>query len=119
MKKRIILSKNLTKKQKYIHVVFFEKKINSNRTYNLLKYFKHKNKKKELYFLLGADNLISFHKWQNWKKISSICKIAVFDRLNFKKKSKKSVAFKTLKNKGLIYINFNRVNISSSKLRKF
>ena len=119
LKKRINLSKNLTKKQKYIHVVFFEKKISSNKTYNLIKYFKHKNKKKELYFLLGADNLISFHKWQNWKKISSICKIAVFDRLNFKQKSKKSVAFKTLKNKGLIYVNFNRVNISSSKLRKF
>ena len=32
---------------------------------------------------------------------------------------KKSVAFKNLINKGLIYINFNRVNISSSKLRKF
>tara|TARA_B100000989_G_scaffold119282_1_gene87815 strand:- start:193 stop:741 length:549 start_codon:yes stop_codon:yes gene_type:complete len=119
LNKRIFLSKNLAKKQKYIHIVFFEKKINSNKTYNLIKYFKNKNKKRDLYFLLGADNLINFHRWSNWEKISNICKIVVFDRLNFKKKSKKSLAYRTLKDKGLIYVNFNKVNISSSKLRKF
>ena len=67
---------------------------------------------------MGADNLISFHRWHRWKKISSKCNILVFDRTNYKSKSLKSMAFKKLKNKGLQFIKFKKVNISSSKLRK-
>ena len=119
LNKRIKLSKNMTKNQKYIKIGFFERKINSNKTINLIRYFKNKGKKKELYFLLGADNLLTFHKWNNWKKIPKICKIVVFDRNNFKTKAKKSPAYKTFQNKGLIYINFKKINISSSKIRNF
>ena len=116
---RIKLSKILTKNTKYIKIVFFENKINSNKTINLIKYFQSKNKKREIYFLLGADNLLNFHKWNNWKKIPKICKIVVFDRNGFKAKAKKSPAYKLFKKKGLIYVNFNKVNISSSKIKKF
>ena len=119
LNKRIKLSRSLTKKQKYIKVVFFEKKINSNKTINLIKYFKSKNKKKEIHFILGADNLLNFHKWENWKKIPKISKIVVFDRNGFKAKAKKSIAYKTIKNKGLTYVEFKKVNISSSKIRNF
>jgi len=119
LNKRIKFSKNMTKNQKYIHIGFFEKKINSNKTINLIKYFKNRNKEKEIYFLIGADNLINFHKWNNWKKIPKICKLAVFDRNNFRAKSKKSLAYRVFKNKGLIYVNFEKVNISSSKIKNF
>tara|TARA_B100000989_G_C19451326_1_gene431890 strand:- start:225 stop:773 length:549 start_codon:yes stop_codon:yes gene_type:complete len=115
--KRIKLSKILTNKQKYIKIRFFEKKIKSNKTINLIRYFKNKSKEKEIYFLLGADNLINFHRWNNWKKIPKICKIVVFDRNNFKAKAKKSLAYKLFKNKGLIYVDFDKINISSSKIR--
>ena len=119
LNKRIKLSRSLTKKQKYIKVVFIEKKINSNKTINLIKYFKNISKKKEIYFLLGADNLLNFHKWENWKKLPKICKIIVFDRNGFKTKAKKSIAYKSIKNKGLIYVEFKKVDISSSKIRNF
>ena len=119
LNKRIKLSRTLTKKQKYIKIVFFEKRINSNKTIDLIKYFKNKSIKKEIYFLLGADNLLNFHKWDNWKKIPKICKIIVFDRNGFKAKAKKSIAYKSIKNKGLIYVKFKKVNISSSKIRNF
>ena len=78
-----------------------------------------KNKKKEIHLLLGADNLLNFHKWENWKKIPKISKIVVFDRNGFKAKAKKSIAYKTIKNKGLTYVEFEKVNISSSKIRNF
>ena len=119
LNKRIKLSKILTKKEKYIKIGFFEKKINSNKTIKLIKHFKNKSKKNEIYFLLGADNLITFHKWNNWKNIPKICKIVVFDRSSFKAKAKKSLAYKSFKNKGLIYVDFKKVNISSSKIRNF
>ena len=119
LNKRIKLSKILTKKQKYIKIVFFEKKINSNKTIKLIKYLKSESKEKEIYFLLGADNLLNFHKWDNWNKIPKICKIVVFDRNGFKAKAKRSLAYKSLKNKGLIYVEFKKINISSSKIRNF
>ena len=67
---------------------------------------------------MGADNLNNFHKWHKRKAISSKCNILVFDRNNYKSKSLKSKAFKKLKSKGLIFIKFKKINISSSKLRK-
>ena len=102
---------------KFIKVKFYEEIINSNKTINLINYLT-KNKKNEIYFLMGADNLINFHKWHKWKIISKKCAIIVFDRQGFKKKSFNSVAFKRLSKKNLNFIEFNKVNISSSKLRK-
>ena len=76
------------------------------------------NKKNEIFFLMGADNLIHFHKWYKWREISKKCDIIVFDRHGYKKKSLNSMTFKRLNNKNLKFIEFNKVNISSSKLRK-
>mgnify|MGYP006248161293 FL=1 len=86
---------------------------------NLKKRCSPKNKKKEIHFILGADNLLNFHKWENWKKIPKISKIVVFDRNGFKAKAKKSIAYKSIKNKGLTYVEFKKVNISSSKIKNF
>ena len=116
--KRIKFAKNINKKNKFIKVQYFEKKINSNKTIDLINYLKKNNKYKEIYFLMGADNLIKFHKWHKWRKISSKCKILVFDRNQYKSKSLKSIAFKKFNKKGLEFIKFKKVNISSSQLRK-
>ena len=67
---------------------------------------------------MGADNLVNFHKWKNWKEISKISKILVFDRSKYKSRSLKSISYKELNEKGLKFINFKKVNISSSQLRK-
>ena len=118
LQKRVIFAKKITKKYNFISVSFYEDKIKSNKTVNLINYIKRKNNRSEIFFLMGADNLISFHKWHKWKEISSKCKIMVFDRTNYKSKSLKSMAFRKLNNKGLKFIKFKKVNISSSKLRK-
>tara|TARA_X000001036_G_scaffold432741_1_gene469140 strand:+ start:1315 stop:1521 length:207 start_codon:yes stop_codon:yes gene_type:complete len=67
---------------------------------------------------MGADCLIDFHKWYKWKKILEKCNVIVFDRYKYKSKSLRSPAFKGFKNKGIKFVNYKRVNISSSKLRK-
>ena len=77
-----------------------------------------KNKNFEIYFLMGADNLINFHKWHKSKTISQKCNILVFDRHGYKKNSLKSKTFKRLNKNVLTFIEFNKVNISSSQLRK-
>ena len=118
LKKRIALAKKISKKNKFILVKFFEDKIQSNKTIDLINYLKKKNKTEEIFFLMGADNLISFHRLYKWKIISSKCNILVFDRTNYKSKSLKSVAFKKLNKKRLKFVKFKKINISSSKLRK-
>ena len=57
-------------------------------------------------------------KWNKWKIISQKCNIIVFDRYGYKKKSLNSKTYKSLGKDKLNFINFNKVNISSSKLRK-
>ena len=114
---RIQFCKKITKKIKFIEVKCFENKIKSNKTINLINFFS-KNKKNEIYFIMGADNLINFHKWHKWKTISKKCTLIVFDRQGYKKKSLNSKAYKTLNKEKLKFINFNKVNISSSQLRK-
>ena len=109
--KKVIGTNNLIK------VKFYENIIKSNKTINLIDHIS-KNKKYEIYFIMGADNLINFHKWHKWDSISQKCNIVVFDRYGFKKKSLNSITFKKLNDRNLRFIEFNKVNISSSQLRK-
>ena len=114
---RIENCKKIIKKINFIEVKFLENKIRSNKTINLINYFT-KNKNNEIYFIMGADNLINFHKWHKWRIISEKCNIVVFDRNGYKKKSLNSKTYKSLNREKLKFINFNKVNISSSQLRK-
>jgi len=114
---RINLCKKITKKIKFIEVKCFENKVRSNKTINLINFFT-RNIKNEIFFIMGADNLINFHKWHKWKTISKKCTLIVFDRQGYKKKSLNSKTYKTLNKEKLKFINFNKVNISSSQLRK-
>ena len=114
---RIKYCKKIIGKSTFIKVKFFESKIRSNKTINLINHIT-RNKKNEIYFLMGADNLINFHKWHKWKSISRKCTIVVFDRYGYKKKSLNSMTFKRLNSKNLKFIDFKKVNISSSQIRK-
>ena len=67
---------------------------------------------------MGADNLITFHKWKKWKNISQKSIIVVFDRYPYKSKAVKSLAFKRIDKNRLKFLSFKKVNISSSQLRK-
>ena len=115
--KRIKECKRIIGLNSFIKVKFYENIIRSNKTIDLINHLK-KNKKNEIYFLMGADNLINFHKWYKSKLISQKCNILVFDRHGYKKNSLKSKAFKQLNKDVLKFIEFKKVNISSSQLRK-
>ena len=118
LKKRIYYAKKLNINNKFIKIYFFEDKIKSNKTIDLMKFLKKRYKKSNFFFIMGADNLIHFHKWEKWNEITKISKILVFNRSNYKSKSLKSISFKKLNKKRLEFINFKKVNISSSQLRK-
>ena len=117
LKKRIDICKKIIGTNKSIRVKFFENIIHSNKTADLINYLS-KKKKYDLFYLMGADNLIYFHKWYKWKQILKKSNIIVFDRSGYKKKSLNSKAYKSTNETQVTFVEFNKVNISSSKLRK-
>ena len=118
LEKRINYAKKINEKNRFIKVKCFEKIINSNRTVDLIKYLKKKFQDTEIFFLMGADNLINFHKWKDYKIITKLCIILVFDRTGYKSKALTSKSYIKYNKKHIKFIKFNKVNISSSQLRK-
>ena len=117
LKKRIKFCKKIIGKNKLIKVKYFENIIRSNKTSDLINYL-NKDNNYDLFFLMGADNLINFHKWYNWRNILKKSKLIVFDRHGYKKKSLNSKTYKGSYEKQVTFVEFNKVNISSSQLRK-
>ena len=116
---RIKLSKEMIKKERKISIIYLDNKIKSKNTFDLLNFIKKKNEKIKLFFLIGADNFIKFHKWKNWQKIPKLAKIVVFSRQNYSNKALNSIASKRLEKDDWLYINSRNINISSSLIRKF
>ena len=59
---RIAKAKKLVKKTKKIQVIHMNKSIRSSRSINVVRYLIVKKKLKNIYFIIGSDNLINFHK---------------------------------------------------------
>ena len=118
LKERILLSKKITKSNKKIKVESYDEQIRSSDTINLVKYLKKKEKKTEYFFLIGSDNLVNFHKWKNWKKLLKLCRIAVFPRKGYIRKSLNSKVIKVMGIGNFLMLKSKMINISSSKIRK-
>ena len=117
-----------------IKIKEIEKKIDSQFTYQTLNYILKHYSGIKFFWLMGADNLINFHKWQNWRKIFSEISIVIFKRHGYNNNALKSIAYKKfltskIKDKPLNKIHFQKlpswylvnnkeVKISSSEIRK-
>ena len=118
LKKRIVLSKKIVGKIGKIKVKSFDKLIKSSKTINLVEYIKKNNGDSKIFFLMGSDNLIKFHRWHKWKEIAELCKVVVFPRNGHLKKTLTCKAIKTLGRKKILFVRSKKIDISSSKIRK-
>ncbi len=116
LQRRISLAKMIAKNEKKIQVTHLDKTIKSSRSIKVIDYLINTKRVKIIYFLIGSDNLIKFHKWKNWKKIVKMTKLVVFSRKGYDRKGKKSIVAKYLKN-NIVYVKNKPIIISSSKLR--
>ena len=114
---RIKLAKKATKNFSKIQVLYLDKIVKSSRSINLVNYLIKKKKFKDIYFIIGSDILLEFHKWKSWKKLLKLTKLVVFSRRGYDKKSKKSIVVKFLKNNKITYIKNKPILISSSSIR--
>ena len=116
---RLKKCQKIVKANNKIHIKYLDDKIKSSRTIKILEYLIKKNNKSQIYLIIGSDNLIDFHKWVSFKKILKICKIIVFSRKGFDAKAKKSRIMKQIKDKNIIFIKNQKIDISSTKLRSY
>jgi nicotinate-nucleotide adenylyltransferase len=64
-----------------IHVTGFEAAIGSRYTYKTVSFLRRRCPGVHFVWIMGADNLRSFHRWQRWRGVASKVPIAVVDRL--------------------------------------
>ena len=117
LKERIKFAKKISKTQTKIKLIYLDNLIKSSRIINIINYFIKKKKIKNLYLLIGSDNLLRFHKWKSWKKIVKLVKLIVFSRNGYDKKGMKSTVVKNFKNK-IIFIKNKPISVSSTQLKK-
>src|SRR6202167_3168718 len=64
-----------------IDVTDIEAQIGTRYTYETVRYLVRRCPQVHFVWIMGADNLRSFHRWQRWRGIASLVPIAVVDRL--------------------------------------
>ncbi len=58
----------------------FERELGTRYTAGTLSFLKRRYPAVRFVWIMGADNLASFHRWQHWRQIAEIMPIAVVDR---------------------------------------
>ena len=116
LNERVNLAKKKSRTQKKIQTIHLENIIKSSRTIDMVNYFIRKKNIKNIYFIIGSDNLIRFHKWKSWKKIVKLVKLIVFSRRGYDRKGMKSTVVKNFKNK-IIFIKNKHIATSSTQLK--
>jgi nicotinate-nucleotide adenylyltransferase len=65
----------------HIDVTDFEASLGTHYTYETISYLVHRCPGVHFVWIMGADNLRSFHRWQRWRDIAALVPIAIVDRL--------------------------------------
>ena len=110
--------KKITKHYPQILVKDLEKNIASIYTIDLLKKITKQYPEHQFYWIIGADNILQFHKWKNWQKIIDLVPLIVCDRDEFFYDAVKSQAFLYAKKLNRIeFLKIKKSAESSTKIR--
>ena len=117
-----------------IKIKEIEKDIQSDYSYKTVNYIINHYKNIKFFWLMGADNLINFHKWEKWEKIFNNMSIVIFRRHGYNTKALKSITSQKFKSSRIINYNDDldnftatpswlvvenkEIKISSSEIRK-
>ncbi len=63
-----------------IHITDIENRIGTRFSVDTLKWLKRRTPNTRFVWLMGSDNLVSFHLWKDWRTISDLMPMAVIDR---------------------------------------
>lgn len=116
-----------------IEVTGFEAAVGAHYTFQTIAYLKSRCRGVHFVWIMGADNLASFHRWQHWRKIAADVPIAIIDRPGstlsathapaaialapFRRAEREGLIFPGLDPPAIIYLHGPRSTLSSTALR--
>ncbi|WP_442932161.1 nicotinate-nucleotide adenylyltransferase [Microvirga sp. CF3016] len=117
-----------------IDVTAFEEEIGARYTVDTLAYLKRRYPGVRFVWIMGADNLASFHRWRGWRRIARMMPMAVIDRPGWTLKAVHSRSAKALAESRIdeneaealpgfeppawVFLHGPRSHLSSTKLRQ-
>jgi nicotinate-nucleotide adenylyltransferase len=117
-----------------IDVTAFEAEIGARYTVDTLAYLKLRYPNVRFVWIMGADNLASFHRWRGWRRIARMMPMAVIDRPGWTLKALQSrsaaalsairlaeadaIALPELEPPAWVFLHGPRSHLSSTKLRQ-
>ena len=105
-KERVKNCKKITKNHP-IKIREIEKKVQSKFSYQTINFIQNYYRNINFFWLMGADNLINFHKWQKWRNIFKDIPIVIFKRHGYNIKALNSITAKTFLNYKISKLNLN------------
>jgi nicotinate-nucleotide adenylyltransferase len=109
-KERFEYAKKITNGNKRIFVSDIEQKINTQYTYETLSKLQKHYAGTNFVWMMGADNLATFHRWQHWQLILKLMPIMVFDRAPYSFTSLSSKTYQRMRRFLLNHSNQNYNN---------
>jgi nicotinate-nucleotide adenylyltransferase len=117
-----------------ISVTGIEAGIGSRYTADTILWLRQRLKAVSLVWIMGADNLVGFHKWQDWRRIMSAVPVVIVDRPGFTLSALSAPAARQFRNARIperharivpfleppawIFLHGPRVALSSTELRE-
>lgn len=88
-------------------------------TYQTVEHFRKEYPDNEIYWLIGGDQIIQFHKWKNYRYILDNVNLAVAVRPNtFKESDKRQIENNLKPGNKILWLNSPNIEISSSDIRE-
>jgi nicotinate-nucleotide adenylyltransferase len=130
---RIAAARRLTPDPR-IAVTGFESEIGSRYTYDSLAWLRRRAPGTRFVWIMGADNLIQFHRWRRWREIADLLPILVIDRpgatpralssraaealVRYRRPERDAARFASLTPPALLFLHGRRSSQSSTALRE-
>jgi nicotinate-nucleotide adenylyltransferase len=124
---RVELCKKLVQKESnVIKILDLEKDFKNYYSANTITNIKKSYPKTNFYWIMGGDNLLTFHKWFKWQEIVEKVKLLVCERGTTALKASRTKLAQHLplleldkkQEKGFLLLHQTRIPISSSEIRK-
>jgi nicotinate-nucleotide adenylyltransferase len=93
---RMALVRNLVGPDRRMVITGIETQIGTRYTEETIRFLRSRLPEVNFVWLMGADNLASFHRWKNWENIAALVPMAIIDRPGSTLKAVSSPAARSL-----------------------
>ena len=133
LEERVAAARGLMRDPK-VAISDIEAQIGARYTYDTLRWLTRRAPGVRFVWIMGADNLIGFHRWRRWRDIADLAPILVVDRpgstlralsspaavalARFRRPEREALRFARLEPPAILFLHGPRSDLSSTALRR-